>query len=103
MDIIQKIENKIIDKHGYNTLTLVQSEKRLKKAIEDAIFDIEWDEGGKNRQLITNKSAFNGAYYQSITVDVAKVQEQIKSELVNQLYTRNLITESEYRKVCPTK
>ena len=103
MDIIQKIENRIFDKYGCDTLTLIQSDKRLKKAIEDAILDIEWDEGGKNRQLITNKSAFNGVYYQSITVDVAKVQEQIKTELVNQLYTRNIITESEYKKLCHTQ
>ena len=103
MDIIQKIENRIIEKYGYDTLTLLQSDKRLKKAIEDAIFDIEWDEGGKNRQLITNKSAFNGAYYQSITADVVKVQEQIKTELVSQLYTRNIITESEYKEICHTQ
>ena len=103
MDIIKTIENRIIDKYGRDVLTIIQSEKQLKKVIENTISDIEWDERGKKRQLITNQSAFNGVYYQSITVDVAKVQKQIKEELVNQLYTRNLITESEYRKVCPTK
>lgn len=103
MDIIKQIENRIIDQYGRDVLTIIQSEKQLKKAIEQAISDINWDERGKKRQLITNPSAFNGAYYQSITVDVAKVQEQIKTELVKQLYTRNLITESEYKKVCPTQ
>ena len=103
MDIIKQIENKIIDAYGRDVLTIIQSEKQLKKAIEQAISDINWDERGNKRQLITNPSAFNDAYYQSITVDVAKVQEQIKTELVNQLYTRNLITESEYKMVCPTQ
>lgn len=103
MDIIQKIEKKLIDNHGLGVLAIIQSDVQLKKAIEQAIFDIEWDERGKNRQLITNPSAFNGAYYQSITVDVEKVQDQIKTEVVTQLYTRNLISESEFRKICPTK
>lgn len=100
MDIIKKIENRIIDQYGRDVLTIIQSDKQLKRVIEKAISDIEWDERGRNRQLITNTSAFNAGYYKSITVDVAKVQEQIKGELVNQLYTRNLITESEYKKVC---
>ena len=100
MDIIKKIENRIIDQYGRDVLTIILSDKQLKRVIEETISNIEWDERGRNRQLITNTSAFNAAYYQSITVDVAKVQEQIKGELVNQLYTRNMITESEYKKVC---
>ena len=103
MDIIQKIEKKLIDNHGLGVLAIIQSDLQLRKAIEQAISDIEWDERGKNRQLITNPSAFNDAYYQSITVDVEKVQDQIKTEVVTQLYTRNLISESEFRKICPTK
>lgn len=103
MDIIKKIENRIIAQYGRDVLTIIQSDKQLKKAIETAISDIEWDERGKYRQLITNATAFNNAYYQSINVDIAKVQAQIKKELVNQLYTRNIITESEYKKACPTQ
>lgn len=101
MEIIKKIENKIITEYGRNTLNLIQSETAFTKAIEKAIRDIE-SERRPSYQLITNKSAFNSAYYKSITVDVSKVQEQIRKELVHQLYTKNMITESEYKKICPT-
>ncbi len=101
MNITQKIVNKIVSKYNRNALELLQSEKKLKNAIEDAISDIQFEERGIS--VFTSTSAFNSAYYQSIKVDVQKVQEQIAAEVVNQLYIQNLITEREYKEICRTQ
>ena len=101
MNINQRIAIKIVNKYGHDVLELIQSEKKLNNAIENAISDIHFEERGIS--VFTSTSAFNSAYYQSITVDVEKEHKAIKDEIINQLYIRNIITESEYKKICRTQ
>lgn len=96
MDIIQKISSYIVDTYGLNTLIFLETDRDLAVVIKQAYIDVSI--GGPS--LITNQSAFKSGYYQSNTPDLAKLQEKIKVEILNQMYNKNLISESEYKKAC---
>lgn len=102
MKIIQDICSKLIAKGGHKAYLVIFDEVQFETLAQHCYSKI-LDERGSNRQLITNPGTFTEAYYKDNIPDIAKVRELLKSELANQLYQRNLITESEYKKVWPTK
>ena len=99
MDLIKKISNYIVNRYGENVLLFIDSDKDLAEIIDTAYFYVS----GGGPSLITNKSAFQSGYYQDMKPDLKKLQEQIKAEIYSQMYSKNLITESEYKKVCHTQ
>ena len=96
MDLIREISRYIIDSYGLNTILVLETDKDLAIAIEQAYLSLST--GGPS--LITNTSAFESGYYQDNTPDLAKLQEKIKTEILTQMYNKNLLTESEYKKAC---
>lgn len=44
--------------------------------------------------------SFESAYYQKISIDVSKIQNEIRKELCEQLYTHREISEREYHELC---
>jgi hypothetical protein len=102
METINTFCNTLVDKVGRQAYLLLIDDAKLHALAELCLKQIE-DERSVPKQLITNPGAFNSAYYQNNTPDLGKVQEELKKTLANQLYIRNLITESEYKKVWPTK
>lgn len=99
MNIIQKISRYIVETYDLNTLIILETEEDLANVIEQAYLYVST--GGPS--LITNQSAFKSGYYQDMKPDLKKLQEQIKEEIYSQMYIKNLITESEYKKVCHTQ
>lgn len=99
MEIIQKISRYIVDTYDLNTLIILETDEDLAKVIEQAYLCVST--GGPS--LITNQSAFQSGYYQDMKPDLKKLQEQIKAEILSQMYCKNLITESEYKKACHTQ
>ena len=99
MEIIQKISKYIVDTYELNTLTFLHTEEDLAYIIENAYSYVSI--GGPS--LITNQSAFERGYYKDMKPDLRKLQEQIRTEILSQMYTKNLITESEYKKACHTQ
>ena len=99
MEIIQKISKYIVDTYDVNVLTFIDTKEDLAIVIERAYSHVSI--GGPS--LITNQSAFERKYYQDMKPDLKKLQEQIRTEILSQMYTKNLITESEYKKACHTQ
>lgn len=99
MEIIQKISRYIVDTYDVNVLTFIDTKEDLAIVIERAYSHVSI--GGPS--LITNQSAFERKYYQDMKPDLKKLQEQIRTEILSQMYTKNLITESEYKKACHTQ
>lgn len=102
MNIIQKIANKLIAAYGRDGVQLMKTDLDFRKAIQKAIDELE-RERPVRIGMIENKSAFNSSYYQSISINVEQAKEQIKEELIKQLYYKNIITEDEYKDLCHTK
>lgn len=99
MEIIQKISKYIVDTYELNTLTFLDTEEDLTVIIEKAYSYVSI--GGPS--LITNQTAFERGYYKDMKPDLKKLQEQIRAEILSQMYCKNLITESEYKKACHTQ
>lgn len=102
MDIIRDICNTLIDRVGRKAYLIFTNEAAFLALAEMCIKKMD-EERSVPKQLITNPGAFNSIYYKENTPDMGKVQQALKKELANQLYQRNLITESEFKKVWPTK
>ena len=99
MSIVYKISDYIVSRYVEHTLQFLDSDKDLAEAIDLAYFYVS----GGGPSLITNQSAFKSGYYQDMKPDLKKLQEEIKAEILSQMYTKNLITESEYKKACHTQ
>lgn len=99
MEIIQKISKYIVDTYELNTLTFLDTEEDLAIVIERAYSHVSI--GGPS--LITNQSMFERKYYQDMKPNLKELQEQIRNEILSQMYCKNLITESEYKKACHTQ